>query len=564
MLVPIRVHIRDPLILLRRRKRLHRVRHLARGYSHRKNQTAAIAPRTSGMPTPNPTPRPTPRLLSELLSLPLPPVGVVVGVEVVVTVLVVVTEVEVDELLVLSGERLLTTNSTAGIENVWVELLQSHPPYAVQQNVSVPQAVTRFRNLKPSTSPRLTLRWVAALRASNARYILVAVAVVALGYHFGADRARSAGNGTIFSRDECEDGKSVDRETLWSTGDCLKNEIKNPKKSRSEAKGRLSVGSLDEDLRPKDARKLKFWQDAVRNQSPGNRNIASWRLQASPNRTSDNLFSAEVTEGTPYNYTAPCQGLKATLVLHRASLNSATQGLHLVPDNAESCSGYGKVEQWDVDAYSCQGQAYLDTSIANRTTHLKLASSDISSAMRIHHKQQYPLQLYAAGSASQTPTSSLLAIKSKILLNKRSKVHRSGRKSSRHWIHRSAYSNGQRCSSSHHFGLRRVCLFATHGDPDMIMTAAEGRLPTARVVAAIYLLFSTDHVPAPGGEIVICNTFPSYSLVIFRRMARRTGYNGLAFKDAREKKESRSKAWVMELLKGQSARGDWTKSLRSR
>jgi hypothetical protein len=57
---------------------------------------------------------------------------------------VVVAEVEVDEILVLSGERLLTTNSTAGIENVWVELLQSHPLYPVQQNVSVPQAVTPF------------------------------------------------------------------------------------------------------------------------------------------------------------------------------------------------------------------------------------------------------------------------------------------------------------------------------------------------------------------------------------------------------------------------------------
>ena len=129
----------------------------------RKNQTAAIAPRTSGMPTPNPTPRPTPRLLlSELLSLSLPPVGVVVGDEVVVPVLVVVTEIEVDEILVLSGERLLTTNSTAGIENVWVELLQSHPPYPVQQNVSVPQAVTPFPESGTVHIARLVgfhLRW---------------------------------------------------------------------------------------------------------------------------------------------------------------------------------------------------------------------------------------------------------------------------------------------------------------------------------------------------------------------------------------------------------------------
>ncbi|KAL3429254.1 hypothetical protein BDV09DRAFT_190294 [Aspergillus tetrazonus] len=463
MLVRIRIHIRDPLILLRRRKCLHR------------NQTAAIAPRTSGMPTPNPTPRPTPRLLSELLSLPLPPVGVVVGDEAVVTVLVVVIEVEVDEILVLSGERLLTTNSTAGIENVWVELLQSHPPYPVQQNVSVPQAVTPFpesgtvhiARLPPAEAVACAvlalaaaLRWVAVLRARNARYILVAVAVVALGYHFGVDRARSAGNRT-------EDGKSVDREMLWSTGDCLKNKNKKPKKSRSEAKGRLSVGLC-----------------GARNQSPTNRNIASWRLQASPNRTSGLL---RVTEVTPYDYTAPCQGLKATLVLHRASLKSATQDSH---------SGYGKVKQWD------------------------LASSVISSAMRTHHKHQYPLQLYAAGSASQTLTSSPLAIKSTILLNKRSKVHRSARiQSSRHWIHRSAV---------YQWVIR-----------DMIMTAAEDRLPTTRVVAAIYLAFSTDHVPATGGDIIICNTFPSPS-----------------FKYAREKKESKSKAWIME--------NNHLKSLRSR
>lgn len=106
-------------------------------FRRRKNQNAKSAPATSGIPTPNPTPRPTPRLLLPPLEAPSDGEGVGVGVEVGLGV--------GDEVGRLPGPTVwVLARTTASMEKVWVELLQSQPLNPVQQNFSLPQVVTPF------------------------------------------------------------------------------------------------------------------------------------------------------------------------------------------------------------------------------------------------------------------------------------------------------------------------------------------------------------------------------------------------------------------------------------
>ncbi len=108
---------------------------VAARFRRRKNHNATSAPATSGIPTPNPTPKPTPRLLLPPLELSSAGEGVGEGVEDGLGV--------DDEVGRLPGPTVwVLARTTASMEKVWVELLQSQPRNPVQQNFSLPHVVT--------------------------------------------------------------------------------------------------------------------------------------------------------------------------------------------------------------------------------------------------------------------------------------------------------------------------------------------------------------------------------------------------------------------------------------